>query len=263
MDTQAASAVAQVPAPGSKVAAAAGRKLPTAAVAAAQPHAQVLTPQANTAMYELLQTMSSSLPLLQCCCSLLQEDHEMMRIPLRAFQAPTFPTTLEHVMIIFFFIKMMKKMLLLLLQLAALLRLEQLVELCTEIPSTKKLEQQQQQQQKAQQQQCNMHNLELFATLETMKAATIAYITNAAITKAFTKASSCCNNNNNKNKKAPKLGTCNTMIQTSTKTRHFGENNKKKRKTKCHKTTTTAAAETTTTTTTAAAKFYSYNTCFY
>jgi hypothetical protein len=71
-----------------------------------------------------------------------------------------------------------------------------------------------------------MHNLELFATLETMKAATTAYITNAAITKAFTKASSCCTNNN-KNKKAPKLGTCNTMIQTSTKTRHFGENNNK------------------------------------
>ncbi len=159
MDTQAASAVAQVTAPGSKVAAAAGRKLQTAAVAAAQPHAQVLTPQANTAMYKLLQTMSSSLPLLQCCCSLLQEDHEMIRIPLRAFQALTFPTTLEHVMImiIFFFIKMMKKMLLLL-QLAALLRLEQLVELCTELQSTKKLEQQQQQQQKAQQQQCNMHN---------------------------------------------------------------------------------------------------------
>jgi hypothetical protein len=225
MDTQAASAVEQVPAPGSKVAAAAGRKQQTAAVAAAQPHAQVLTPQANTAMYKLLQTMSSSLPLLQCCCSLLQEDHEMIRIPLRAFQVPTFPTTLEHVviMIIFFFIKMMKKMLILL-QLAALLRLEQLVELCTEIPSTKKLEQQQQQQQKAQQQQCNMYNLELFATLETMKAATIAYITNAAITKA----SSCCTNNN-KNKKAPELGTCNTMIQTSTKTRHFGENNKKKK----------------------------------
>jgi len=139
-----------------------------------------------------------------------------------------------------------------------------LSELCTEIPSTKKLEQQQQHQQKAQQQQCNMHNLELFATLETMKAATIAYITNAAITKAFTKASSCCTNN--KNKKAPKLGTGHTMIQTSTKTRHFGENNKKRRKTKCHKTTTTAAAETTTTTTsttTAAAKFYSYKTCFY
>jgi hypothetical protein len=103
-----------------------------------------------------------------------------------------------------------------------------LSELCTEIPSTKKLEQQQQQ--KAQQQQCNMHNLELFATLETMKAATIAYITNAAITKAFTKASSCCTNN--KNKKAPKLGTGHTMIQTSTKTRHFGENNKKKEKNK-------------------------------
>ncbi len=75
-----------------------------------------------------------------------------------------------------------------------------------------------------------MHNLELFATLETMKAATIAYITNAAITKAFTKASSCCTNN--KNKKAPKLGTGHTMIQTSTKTRHFGENNKKKEKNK-------------------------------
>jgi hypothetical protein len=102
-----------------------------------------------------------------------------------------------------------------------------------------------------------MHNLELFATLETMKAATIAYITNAAITKA----SSCCTNNN-KNKKAPKLGTCNTMIQTSTKTRHFVENNQKKRKTKCHKTTTTTAAAETTTTT-AAAKFYSYKTCFY
>jgi len=120
-----------VPAPGSKVAAAAGRKLPTAAVAAAQPHAQVLTPQANTAMYKLLQTMSSSLPLLQCCYSLLQEDHEMIRIPLRVFQVPTFRTTVEHVMImiIFFFIKLRKKMLLLLLllQLADLLRLEQLV----------------------------------------------------------------------------------------------------------------------------------------
>jgi hypothetical protein len=54
----------------------------------------------------------------------------MIRIPLRVFQVPTFSITLEHVMImiIFFFIKMMKKMLLLLLlQLAALLRLEQLV----------------------------------------------------------------------------------------------------------------------------------------
>jgi hypothetical protein len=82
----------------------------------------------------------------------------MIRIPLRAFQALTFPTTLEHVMImiIFFFIKMMKKMLLLL-QLAALLRLEQLVELCTELQSTKMLEQQQLQQQKAQQVLCNMH----------------------------------------------------------------------------------------------------------
>jgi len=75
--------------------------------------------------------MSSSLPLLQCCYSLLQEDHEMIRIPLRVFQVPTFRTTVEHVMImiIFFFIKLRKKMLLLLLllQLADLLRLEQLV----------------------------------------------------------------------------------------------------------------------------------------